>query len=363
MAVLINGDGFSPVTAQMDADFYAGIWGEKLSVIAAGSNMEASIESATTVRIADGEAIIQGRRIHIDAGSFDEFTIPVGSQGTTAYYVIGYELYRDNENKELCRQFVQEVNSASATVPAGGVLRDGATSIKAAMYRVTKEGVNIGSVTALFDSPRTLKNYAYIFSTKEQLGYNEPQTAGTYRMAMPDNSMAILKSDDVSGLPANKTGVVVIKRVTSNRFTIDFFTYSTLMNLNEAIDHYTTLGGGWFKMPGVEECMYLYGYNYRWHFTTAGYISTGGKSVFFTIPVNKSLREVNAIDAGGGMMIKVRQRGKYLYGDGSTYASVDSVTYRVAENCILATATVNAGFGGINNEACGIDGYCDVIIN
>ena len=157
MAVLVNGDAFKPVTAQMDADFYAGIWGSALSVISVGGCMAASIESATTIRIADGEAVIQGRRIHIDAGTYDEFTIPIGEQGTTKYYIIGYELYRDGENKELCRTFVQEVNSSSATVPTGGNLRDGATSIKVAMYRITKNGVNIGSAEPLFETPRVVR--------------------------------------------------------------------------------------------------------------------------------------------------------------------------------------------------------------
>ena len=100
MAVLVNGDAFKPVTAQMDADFYTGLWGMDLSVMAVGGNMAATIVSATTVRIADGEAIIQGRRIHINAGSYDEFTIPTGEQGVTKYYVIGYELYRDNEKSK-----------------------------------------------------------------------------------------------------------------------------------------------------------------------------------------------------------------------------------------------------------------------
>ena len=157
MAVLVNGDGFKPVTAQTDADFYAGIWGNELSVLNVGSNMAASIESATIVRVADGEAVIQGRRIHIDAGTYDEFSIPIGEQGTTKYFVIGYELYRNEENKELCRTFVEAVASAFATVSVGGVLRDGATSIKASLYRVTKNGVNIGSVTALFEAPKIMR--------------------------------------------------------------------------------------------------------------------------------------------------------------------------------------------------------------
>lgn len=176
MAVLINGDGFSPVTAQMDADFYAGIWGTDLSVLNIGSNMAASIESATSVRIADGEAVIQGRRLHIDAGSYDEFTIPVGEQGVTRYYVIGYELYRDSENKELCRTFVQQVASASATVQVGGVLRDGATSIKVSMYRVTKNGVNIGDVTPLFKIPQILRGVFPVGAIYMSVNNTDPST-------------------------------------------------------------------------------------------------------------------------------------------------------------------------------------------
>ena len=176
MAVLINGDGFSPVTAQMDADFYAGIWGTDLSVLNIGSNMAASIESATSVRIADGEAVIQGRRLHIDAGSYDEFTIPVGEQGVTRYYVIGYELYRDSENKELCRTFVQQVASESATVQVGGVLRDGATSIKVSMYRVTKNGVNIGDVTPLFKIPQILRDVFPVGAIYMSVNNTDPST-------------------------------------------------------------------------------------------------------------------------------------------------------------------------------------------
>lgn len=156
MAVLINGDGYEPVTAQQDADFFAGIFGTDLRVLNVGGKLSASIISATCVRIADGEALIQGRRIHVDAGTYDDFDIPAGAQGTTKYYVIGYELYRDTDTNEKCRAFVQEVESATATVAVGGVIRDGATSIKAPLYRVQKDGVNIGDVTALFEEPRTM---------------------------------------------------------------------------------------------------------------------------------------------------------------------------------------------------------------
>lgn len=156
MAILINGDGYEPVTAQQDADLFTGIFGNGLRVLNVGGKLTATIISATCVRIADGEAIMQGRRIHVEAGTYDDFTIPAGEQGATKYYAIGYEIYRDVDTDEKCRQFIQEVADASATVPVGGVMRDGATSIKVALYRVEKVGVNIGTVTALFDTPRAI---------------------------------------------------------------------------------------------------------------------------------------------------------------------------------------------------------------
>lgn len=147
MAVLINGNGYSPVTAQQDADLFAGIFGDDLVVLNIGSKMEASIESATTVRIADGEAIIEGRRIHIDVGSYDDFTIPTGTQGVTVQYCIGYHFYQDSDSKELCETFVS-VYDESLLTPAS--LRDGATESYITMYIVTQEGITLTGVEATF---------------------------------------------------------------------------------------------------------------------------------------------------------------------------------------------------------------------
>ena len=157
MAVLINGDGYSPVTAQQDADFYAGIFGQQLRVLDIGSRMAASIISPTCVRVADGEAIVQGRRIHNNVGTYDDFDIPVGEQGVTKHYIIGYRLFRDTDTKEKAETFVREVASATATI-AEDVLRDGATESYISFYRVTKIGFVIDSVTPLYIASQALVN-------------------------------------------------------------------------------------------------------------------------------------------------------------------------------------------------------------
>lgn len=156
MAVLINGNGYSPVTAQQDADLYAGIVGNDLVVLDVGNKMELQQISNTTLRILDGEAISQGRRLHIDVGSYDEFTIPSGSQGIMSYYAIGYHIYTDGSGNEVAETFVQEVESDTAK-PTENQLRDGATETYITLYTITVDSLTIEGFIEHFHGPIVLK--------------------------------------------------------------------------------------------------------------------------------------------------------------------------------------------------------------
>ena len=162
MAVLVNGSGFDDVSGQIDADFFRGLTGGDGVFLQVGSNMTYSVPSANTVRILDGEFITnEGRRIHIDAGSYDDFAIPSGSQGVTTYYFIGYRFYigtDEEEGYELCDQYVYTGSGASDD-PTTGKLRDGAQEVIVALYRVKQVGITISEVKAL---RKTVKPLAYI---------------------------------------------------------------------------------------------------------------------------------------------------------------------------------------------------------
>lgn len=152
MAVLINGNGYSPVTAQQDADLYAGIMGNATTILGVGEKMTATIVDASTVRIADGEVVSQGRRIHIDAGEYDDFTIPTGISGVTRYYIIGYRLYSDAGGNELCEKFVRQVANESTVIQEAS-LRDGASESYVSLYRVTQVGFTVATVEMLAVKP------------------------------------------------------------------------------------------------------------------------------------------------------------------------------------------------------------------
>lgn len=158
-ANLITGNGFSPITASMDADFQSGIVGDKTVILPIGSNMALSIEDANTIKADDGVIITkEGRRIQIDNGAIEEWTIPTGTQGTTKYYIVGFHIYTDDEANELIETFVEKVDSASSTITEN-TLRGGATEVYISVGRVKQIGVNLDSVTPLLTVAKSIADY------------------------------------------------------------------------------------------------------------------------------------------------------------------------------------------------------------
>ena len=138
-AKLINGNGFRGVSAQIDADFYEGLFGNDTSVLAVGRRMEAEIVD-NSPRIYDGVILTkEGRRIQIDYGTYEDFTIPEGIAGVTSYYIIGFRLVTGADDSQTCQPFVRAVNSPTATIEEV-MLKDGNAEVYVSVYRVTQVG-------------------------------------------------------------------------------------------------------------------------------------------------------------------------------------------------------------------------------
>lgn len=134
------------VTAAQDRDFYAGVVGKNRVVLDVGSKLAYTLVSATELQVADGVLVSGGGRLQIDAGQYESFSIPTGTAGVTAYYIIGYTVYSDGTD---CEKFVQSVASATSTITETD-MREGASSSKISLYRITQEGTTISNITALF---------------------------------------------------------------------------------------------------------------------------------------------------------------------------------------------------------------------
>lgn len=140
MANLINGNGYANVTAQKDADLLGGLTGGVTGILPVGSKMAASIVG-NAPRVSDGIILTkEGRRIQVDYGEHDDFTIPAGTAGVTAYYIIGYKLVQDSSDNQTCEQFVQ-ASTASGTI-AENTLKGGSSEVYVSLYRVIQTGLD-----------------------------------------------------------------------------------------------------------------------------------------------------------------------------------------------------------------------------
>ena len=149
MANLINGNGNAAVYADQDADWFASIMGNQTSITGVGQQFEASILDAQTIGVADGVIITkEGRRIQLDGDQVDTFEIPVGEQGTTNYYIIGYHLYTTDDSSQVCDTFVQLMESSSATIQED-TFRGGSDEVYVSLYRVTQDGLTITDIDSL----------------------------------------------------------------------------------------------------------------------------------------------------------------------------------------------------------------------
>lgn len=149
MAKLINGNGNPAIYAAEDADLIASLAGNVTCVANVGNKYAATEEDATTIRLDDGVIITkEGRRIQLEAGESDTFYIPTGTSGQTNYYIIGYKLVQNADSTQVAEQFVQKMNSSTATITED-TFRGGATEVYVSLYRVTQVDFTITSITGL----------------------------------------------------------------------------------------------------------------------------------------------------------------------------------------------------------------------
>lgn len=219
MATLINGNGNPAVYANQDADLIASICGDTTCISAVGSQFAATQEDANTIGLADGVIITkEGRRIQLDAGYTDLFTIPTGTAGTTSYYIIGYKLTTGSDSKQTCETFVQKMNSSSETITED-TFRGGASDVYVSVYRVVQDGLNIDSINGLLP---TLSLGAQTSSSHSGSGSTVTTTLAANK-TLDEVTQQMLNNDYAlkSALTANKS---------ISNTEVDISAYNTISN-------------------------------------------------------------------------------------------------------------------------------------
>lgn len=147
----------SLVTAQMDADYAAGLIGKKTYILPIGEKMRYEIIDNNTVRIYDGVVVSQGRYVYQEANTYEDFIIENGVQSENRIDIIGFKITTSSE-KDTCEKFVKK----DAMDPALGALvegdlRAGDTELLIPLYQVNLEGLSIVSVEPIVDSIKSIK--------------------------------------------------------------------------------------------------------------------------------------------------------------------------------------------------------------
>ncbi|MDQ5984287.1 MAG: hypothetical protein RUMPE_01334 [Eubacteriales bacterium SKADARSKE-1] len=125
--------------------------------------------SNNLVRIKDGELIMQGRHVRQSPSTYTDLTINNGTQNKKRNDIIVARYTKNSstsiENVELAvLEGTPGTTATDPTITTGDIL-EGCALHEMALYRVSLDGLNIDSVTALFTELSNLENHIQSIST------------------------------------------------------------------------------------------------------------------------------------------------------------------------------------------------------
>lgn len=144
------------VTADDVGGFKAGIVGEEDYILPAGEQMKATVISNNKIRIAEGEAVMQGRHWRIKPNTYEDVTIENGAQNMNRKDAI-IARYKKNADTGIEKVELAVLKgtptSGTAIAPAQekGNILEGTMKHEMLLYIVSLKGLNIESVTEEFN--------------------------------------------------------------------------------------------------------------------------------------------------------------------------------------------------------------------
>lgn len=155
---LVTGYKGTPhITAEDVGSFNAGILGSGEYVMNLGNKFAASLTTSNTVRILDGELMLQGRHVSLKKNTYEELTINNGEAGKNRNDLIVVRYTKDGTTGEENAVFavIQGISTeGTATDPeytTGDLLSGDCLLHEMPLYRITLTGLTVGEPEALFE--------------------------------------------------------------------------------------------------------------------------------------------------------------------------------------------------------------------
>ena len=160
MELVTGFKGEAHISAENWADLNRGLAGDGSYVLPVGEQFRAELVTNNLLKIYDGCGIFQGRQVVIPAGQSDEITIENGSQGEKRIDIVGVRYVKDESSKIETTESVYVKGTPAESDPVAPTLEEG--NIRAgdlaatwALYQLELDGLNVVSVTPLFETLRS----------------------------------------------------------------------------------------------------------------------------------------------------------------------------------------------------------------
>lgn len=142
------------ITAQQLRNTYIGIFGDGTHILDVGSNLAATVISATEVQIADGVMAAQGCTASIENGMTESLVIANGTQGMLRKDLIVAQYTKNSGTGVENMGLAVKTGTPAASNPATpayttGSIADGDTLVEFPLYQVNLDGISITSVDPL----------------------------------------------------------------------------------------------------------------------------------------------------------------------------------------------------------------------
>lgn len=223
--------GEAHITSADHGSLNAAIFGEENCVLNRGRNLSASAIASNTVRVLDGDLLLQGRHVRLEG--YVDLTITSGTQGRKRHDLIVARYTKNSTTgvEECNLVVIKGTVSTSPSDPAyteGDILDGTAIQTNFPLYRVVLNGVNLESVTPLFEPVEIIKvPVDGIIPAKHLPALSSSYTSNSY--TTPANSQAVkLLHDKVTSYEEKST--------TTNGITLKSYKYGRVVLCNAVFD-------------------------------------------------------------------------------------------------------------------------------
>lgn len=337
MAVhLITGyKGTEHIQSKDARSFNAAMFGSGEFVMEIGNQIEASIINNNTVRVLDGDILMQGGHIRIETDTYEDMTITTGTAGKNRndLIVMTYEKNASDGTENAYLEVIKGTEvEGKATDPAytSGNLAEGAIKNQMPLYRVKIEGVVLADIEALFTTIPTYKTLA------EQYESQFRESCNSYLGSL--NILDTKEEIEANTQPEQLTGALAAKEISAE-----------ISLLNENLTHKTNAISGTYD-EGSFVTVDSIGYdkeNKKLCLKVEGadaVIPFSGLSI-------ELLRTFNGLGAGSSVSYEIPDDGIYVIIWAETWS--DQVKYNgnyiktasLEEKIMLANFNPNSGSG------------------